>query len=201
MTINLPTEESRWFNPDADEALEKFSFEDEKHIGCKLSKIYYYSRIRNAYWRTTSNIYPGDHAFHFDLGVIKNRIERDRTRGTRFVIHEIPCLALIGKDDSIVIMKNSAESLKPFYGPAFKDDFSVNGLNIKEIYEGFKPLLNIYGFVMDSKNVPDFNSPIYRYSSNVVGSSYRLGYSKARKDVDITRLLLAFNLVHQLLRK
>jgi hypothetical protein len=117
------------------------------------------------------------------------------------VIHEIPCLALTGKDDSIVIMKNYAESLKPFYSPAFKDDFSINGLNIKEIYEGFKPLLNIYGFVMDSKNGADFNSPIYRYSSNVVRSSYRLGYSKARKDVDITRLLLVFNLVHQLLRK
>lgn len=201
MTRNLPTEEPRWFSVDSDEALEKFSFEDENLVECKLSKIYYYSRLRNAYWNTTSNIYPGDHAFHFDLEIVKKRIERDRTRGTRFVIHEIPCLALIGKDDSILVMKNSAESLKPFYGQAFKDDFSIRGSNIKEIYDEFKQLLNVYGFVIDSKNVADFSSPVYRYSSYVQGSMYRLGYSKMRKDVDITRLLLAFNLVHQILSK
>ena len=201
MTKNLPSEESRWFNADSDEALEKFSFEDEKLIGCKLSKIYYYSRIRNAYWSTTSNIYPGDHAFHFDLDVVKNRIEKDRTRGTRFAIHESPFLALIGKDDSILLIKNSAESLRPFYGRTFKDDFSISGSNIKEIFKEFKPLLNVHGFVMESKNVTDFNSPIYSYSSYVHGSIYKLGYSKIRKDVDISRLLFAFNLVHQLLSK
>ena len=201
MTINPPTEESRWFNADSEEALEKFSFEDENLIGCKLSKVYYYSRLRNAYWSTTSNIYPGDFAFHFDLSIIKNRIERDRTRGTRFVIHEVPCIALIGKDDSIVIMKNSAESLKPFQSRILDENFSLAGVNIKEIFDKLKPLLGVHGFILDSKNVPDFASPIYQYSSEVIGANYRLGYSKIRKDTDITNLLKVMNAVHQLLRK
>ena len=201
MTKTTSIPEIRWFNVESEEALEKFTFEDERLIGCKLSKIYYYSRIRNAYWSTTSNIYPGDYAFHFDIDIIKNRIEQDRTRGTRFVIHEIPCIALMGNHDSIVIMKNSAESVRPFYGRTLKEEFSIEGKNIKEIYDKFKLHPHVHGFILDSQNVSNFTTPVYKYSSRVHGSNYRLGYSQIRKDTDLTNLLIAFNAVHQLLRK
>jgi hypothetical protein len=201
MTKPTSIPEVRWFNVESEEALKKFTFEDERLISCKLSKIYYYSRIRNAYWNTTSNIYPRDNAFHFDIGIIKNRIEKDRTRGTRFSIHEVPCIALMGKHDSIVIMKNSAESLKPFYGRTLKEGFSIKSINIKEIFDEFKPLLHVHGFILETQNVPDLVSPIYRYASKVIGSNYKLGYIKMRKDLDITYLLEVFNITHQLLRK
>jgi hypothetical protein len=188
----------RWFNIIKANSKES-NFLDEKLVSCQLTKIFHYTEKRNAYWNTTSNLWPGDRAFHYNLDVVKKRIESDRKMGSYFSIHEIPCLVLKGADDCIVIIDNYPRSTSPLLFFNSIDKLKVDNLNILETFKYIKSQFPIYGFIMQSASIPSFESPLYTYDSYSSGSKYFLGYRKSTKSIDIQHLLNSLQFFHKLL--
>lgn len=192
----------RWFNLQEANTSEETSFEDEKLLTCYLTKIYHYSEVRNAYWNSTSNLYPGDHAFHYDFSVIKNRIEHARKKGSYFQIHEVPCLVLGGKDDALVIHDYTPRTIRPFAGSQRKIEIieDIDNLNIEELYQWLKgKIKHINAFITEEKKLQPFKSPLIRYLSYTNGNGYRLGYTKRTNEIDIEPMLFVLNKFHNLL--
>jgi len=190
----------RWFNVDKADS-EKCNFSDERLVSCQLTKIFHYSEKRNAYWNTTSNLWPGDRAFHYSLDVVKSRIESDRKMGSYFSIHEIACLALKGADDAVIIIDNYPRRESPLLFFNTIDKLKVNNLNIMETFNYIKGQFPIYGFIMESKLVASFETPLYTYDSYSSGSNYFLGYNKFTKSIDIQYLLNSLQFFHKLLSR
>lgn len=193
----MAEENIRWFNVDKIGATKDCSFEDERLISCQLTKIFHYSEKRNAYWNTTSNLWPGDRAFHYDLDVIKKRIENDRKKGSYFSIYEIPCLAIKGLDDCIVLINSHPQSKMPFRGFQNIEALDFPNANIKEIFDYLNSKYSFYGFVMESIQVPNFETPLYRHTSHSSGPNYYLNYTEHMVRFDIQYLLKAFQLFHK----
>ena len=195
----MDSDNIRWFNIDKINLNENFSFSDERLISCQLSKIYHYSEARNAYWNTTSNLWPGDHAFHFDIQVIKDRIEKDRKRGSYFSIFEIPCIVLKGKEDSIVLIDKYPRSSIPFCDFKNIENIESTESNIKKIFDCLSSKSLMYGFIMESLNVTPFETPLYRFNSISSGHQYTLNYYRRTWKCDVQYLLKGFELFHNYL--
>jgi hypothetical protein len=195
----MAEDQYRWFNVNAAETAENYSFADEALVSCQLTKIFHYSEKRNAYWNTTSNLWPGDRAFHFNLDVIKYRIESDRKMGSYFSIHEIPCLVLKGKDDAIVLIDKEPRSSFPLFLFGSLEKLQVKKFEIKETFDYIKSQFLVYGFIMESKHVPVFDTPFHTYDSYSTGSNYLLNYSKAPKKIEIEHLLKSLQFFHKIL--
>jgi len=71
--------------------------EDEPVLTSFLSKAFYFSVGRNAWWGSWSSTYPGDQAFAPEPTTIKSRIEAQRVQGSQFTLKELPALALMGE--------------------------------------------------------------------------------------------------------
>jgi hypothetical protein len=190
----------RWFNVDRADS-EDCNFSDEWLVSCQLTKIFHYSEVRNAYWNTTSNLWPGDRAFHYSFDTVKNRIEEDRKMGSYFSIHEIPCLALKGTDDAVIIIDYYPRSESPLSFFKNIEKLKVDKLNIIEIFNYIKSQFPVYGFIMESKLVPSFESPLYTYSSYSSGSNYPLNFRKSTKSTDIQFMLNSLQFFHKLLSR
>ena len=70
-----------------------------------LSKVFYYSVGRNAYWGSWSSTYPGDSAFEVDLALLKQRIEYQRVQGSTFTLKALPALALMAKSYDLLLFQ------------------------------------------------------------------------------------------------
>jgi hypothetical protein len=195
----MTEDQCRWFNVDAAETTENYSFADEVLVSCQLTKIFHYSEKRNAYWNTTSNLWPGDRAFHFNLDIIKQRIEKDRKMGSYFSIHEIPCLAIAGKEDAIILIDHHPRSSIPFRGFNDIEPLDFPSYNIKEIFNWLNSKFLIYGFITERANIAPLESPLFNYTSRSSGPNYFLNYSKRVSKFDIQYLLKAFQLFHNYL--
>ena len=188
----------RWFNVNKSTS-DECNFSDERLVSCQLTKIFHYSEKRNAYWNTTSNLWPGDRAFHYSLDVIKQRIESDRKMGSYFSSHEIPCLTLKGKDDAIVLIDQEPRSSYPLYLFGSIEKLKIEKFEIKEIFDYIKSQFLVYGFIMESKNVPVFDTPFHTYDSYSSGSQYLLSYNKSIKQIEIEHLLKSLQFFHKVL--
>lgn len=78
---------------------------DEPVLSVFLSKVFYYSVGRNAWWGSWSSTYPGDQAFELDQAILKRRIEGRRTQGSQFTIKQLPALALMGANYNLMLFQ------------------------------------------------------------------------------------------------
>jgi hypothetical protein len=79
--------------------------DDQPVLTSFLSKAFYFSVGRNAWWGSWSSTYPGDHAFAPEPSTIKKRIEAQRVQGSQFTLKELPALALMGQHYELLLFQ------------------------------------------------------------------------------------------------
>jgi hypothetical protein len=172
-------------------------FHSEIIQSCQLTLIYEFYECRNSYNLSTSAISMfNNFGFHFDIEVIKERIEATRKKGSYFEVHEVPCISLNSNNKSLVIFPKSCEKLywtflhrleekekestelllkKENY---FRSAFRISKFN--EFYEHFKlnQISELNCFIKDTENTIPFKFPLNSYRSENEGSGYYYSFSK-----------------------
>lgn len=77
-------------------------FEDEQALGCYLTKVFCYHTDRNAWWGTPTGEIRG---YALSRKPLEDKIQNERTQGTRFNISELPAVAIMGKAHDLVIFE------------------------------------------------------------------------------------------------
>lgn len=164
---------------------------------CQLTIIYEFYECRNSYNLSTSAIPMfNNFGFHFDIEIIKERIEANRKKGSYFEVHEVPCISLNSKDKSLVIFPKSCEKLfwtllhrleekeKESTKLLLKKEnylrlaFRVTKFN--ELFEHFNlnQISELNCFIKDIENTIPLKFPLNSYRSENEGSNYYFSFSK-----------------------
>ena len=165
------------------------SFEDEQAFGCYLTKVFCYHTDRNAWWSTPTGEIRG---YSLNRKSLEDKIERERTQGTRFNISELPAIALMGKLHDLLIFEFSQTPLKEAQGVA------VSGSTLQSLCNSVRASAP-YTFSYKTYLAPRGRPPVpilpYKaYESFPQGAGYRLGWSAlARRTPDITHVASLVN--------
>jgi hypothetical protein len=158
---------------------------DEPFRSYQLSKIYEFYECRNSYNSSTSTVSMfNNFGFHFNVEVIKQRIESNRKMGSWFEINEVPCIAIKGTNKTLILFSktNNRFSFKSLENQLsdikdHKKFFKYDQTTLKDFYESLKNLnRDLNFFVMDTDDVDSFELPIKAYKSKNKGSNYYLTY-------------------------
>ena len=192
-------------------------FQSEIIQSCQLTIIYEFYECRNSYNLSKSAIPMFNNSgFHFDLKVIKERIEANRKKGSYFEVHEVPCISLNSNDKSLVIFPKSCEKLYWTLCNTMKESHELrlkqkpeNYLDsylpfrittFKQFYEYLKldQISELNYFIKDTENSIPFKFPLSSFKSENEGSNYYYTFSKwgnSSYQKHIKSLLEAFSLL------
>lgn len=144
---------------------------DEKAFGCYLTKVFCYHTDRNAWWSTSGGEIRG---YALRKKPLEDKIEGERTQGTRFNISEIPALALVGSAHDLVIFDFSRAPFKE------AKDLKPNGSSLQELQDSIlppSPHSYSYSVYLSSRGIPAVPIlPFKTYESYPRGAGYRLGW-------------------------
>jgi hypothetical protein len=143
-------------------------FEDEPVRSCFLSKVLHYSTWRNAYEnRESTNLEPAgvSDSYALEHETLKRRIEKERVRGTKFILNELPAIALMGKKIDLLLTDSWWE---PFEDVRFD---GVSGKTMAELGNAIKSSTSWSGsaFLTTRGSAPIPILPYRRYVSKSVG--------------------------------
>jgi len=148
------------------------SFDDEQALGCYLTKVFCYHTDRNAWWSTPTGEIRG---YSLNKNSLEDKIEHERTQGTRFNISELPAVALMGKAHDLVIFE--------FDKTPFKDAeaLKIAGNTLQGVYGSIRSSIpRAYGqhtYLASRGRPPIPILPFKTYESFPQGAGYRLGWS------------------------
>lgn len=172
-------------------------FNSEFIQSCQLSIIYEFYECRNSY-NASESVIPmsNNFGFHFDIEVIKERIEANRKKGSYFEVHEVPCISLNSNNKSLIIFPKSCEKLYWTFLHRLEEKekestelllkkenylrlaFRISKFN--EFYEHFKldQISELNCFIKDTENTIPLKFPLNSYRSKNESSSYYYSFSK-----------------------
>lgn len=156
-------------------------------------KTYYVWTGRNAWWSTWSTRYsPG--CFHRTLESAKAFCEKQRVQGTVFYIDELPSLALLAPDRTLVVSEINTNHFLATYDvkrlTSITTALPVSSMTLQQFWYLFRiesalwpvdfPKFNS-AFVSFDKNTTPFETidkkqELFSYSSKSNGPDYQLGW-------------------------
>lgn len=150
-----------------------------------LSKVFYYSVGRNAWWGSWSHTYPGDQAFELDQATLKNRVESRRTQGSQFTFKELPALALMGKDYDLLLFQTWGAA--PF---KVVPRSAISGATLFEIAKSIcahEPLINTFCAPHGKSRLPIL--PYKTFRSRPQGANYHLAWDEQSDRYDLSAIM------------
>ena len=141
---------------------EEINFDDQVFLYATLSTFLFYEEGRNT-WGGKYN-YKNTNSFHYDLDIIKYRIRINAKRGSHFKIYTLPAIALVGKNDAIIITDYfQKNSIRADYIER-KKGFTSN-LIFEMASTITKTDISSYGamFTVPTSDLPTFFVPNYSY--------------------------------------
>lgn len=158
-----------------------------------IVKTYYVWTGRNAWWSTWSTRYsPG--CFHRDLESAKTFCENQRIQGTVFYIDELPSLAILAPERTLVVSEINTNHFLARYDvkrlASITTALPVSSMTLKQFWYLFRiesalwpadyPKFNSAFVSFDKNPEPlekiDKKQEVSSYSSNSTGPNYCLGW-------------------------
>lgn len=150
-----------------------------------LSKVFYYSVGRNAWWGTWSSTYPGDDAFELDQAILKRRIEARRVQGSQFTFKELPALALMGKEYDLLLFQT--------WGSAPFKKIPRDAISGKSMFEIARSIcvheqwINTFISPRDQSRLPIL--PFRTFRSRPQGADYYLAWDEQQGRYDLGSIM------------
>ena len=158
---------------------------DESVQSVFLSKVFYYSVGRNAWWGSWSSSYPGDQAFELDEAILKKRIENRRTQGSQFTLKQLPGLALMGKKYDLMLFQTWGSA--PFKKIPRS---AISGASMFEIARSIckhEQLINTFLAPRGQSRLPIL--PFKTFGSRPQGAGYSLAWDEQRGRYDLASVM------------
>lgn len=118
-------------------SLDNYDLKGEEVLAAHPIKIYHHYEQRNAWinWDGDTMLTNRHHpSFSINLESAKQKVEKSRTKGTRFIIDELPGICIRGKKFSLLLVELLNGS--PFY---LSDEIFLNGVsNLTDIVKNIQ---------------------------------------------------------------
>lgn len=163
----------------------KHRFENEPVRQCYLTKLFQFCEVRNV-WGPQSfpwggrapnpqSVYPGDMSFCLDLASAQARVEKHRTKGSKWVIHERPVVSIGGLYTCLVV--GEINSLNPPLSGFVPLKRKL--LTLRECANFFRPRSPDSVFLFVCVDCPNpATLPFYRHESESRGGGQPLRWNR-----------------------